>query len=315
MQNWLAALICALSIWGAEKLGFYIQYLVDALSLGSLYALMALGLVIVYGILKLVNFAYGELIMIAGYALFLMSGGPLPWLVMALMAVLMAVMGGILTEYAAFRPVRAKSVTAVLITSFALSTLLQNAALLFISPRARTVPLPDIFTETVRFAGATIPLRNLITIATTVVMLALFSWLMRRTILGLAMRAAATRFTMARMLGIPANLVITSAFAISGLLAGVAAILWLGRIGSVVPAIGGEPLLIAFIATVIGGMRSLPGAVLGGYLLAFIVTTLNYALPSDLLKFKDAFTFSLVILILLWRPDGLVKGPATGQRT
>jgi len=93
------------------------------------------------------------------------------------------------------------------------------------------------------------------------------------------------------------------------------ALLWLGRIGSVVPAIGGEPLLIAFIATVIGGMRSLPGAVLGGYLLALIVTTLNYTLPSDLLKFKDAFTFSLVILILLWRPDGLLKGPATGQRT
>lgn len=296
-------------------MGFYIQYLVDALSLGSLYALMALGLVVVYGILKLVNFAYGELIMIAGYSLYLLGGGPLPWLVMALIAVLMAVMGGILTEYVAFRPVRSKSVTAVLITSFALSTLLQNAALLLISPRARTVPLPDIFTETVRFAGATIPLRNLVTIATTVLMLGLFSWLMRRTVLGLAMRAAATRFTMARMLGIPANLVITSAFAISGLLAGVAALLWLGRIGSVVPAIGGEPLLIAFIATVIGGMRSLPGAVLGGYLLALIVTTLNYSLPSDLLKFKDAFTFSLVILILLWRPDGLLKGPATGQRT
>lgn len=296
-------------------MGFYIQYLVDALSLGSLYALMALGLVVVYGILKLVNFAYGELIMIAGYSLYLLGGGPLPWLVMALIAVLMAVLGGILTEYVAFRPVRSKSVTAVLITSFALSTLLQNAALLLISSRARTVPLPDIFTETVRFAGATIPLRNLVTIATTVLMLGLFSWLMRRTVLGLAMRAAATRFTMARMLGIPANLVITSAFAISGLLAGVAALLWLGRIGSVVPAIGGEPLLIAFIATVIGGMRSLPGAVLGGYLLALIVTTLNYTLPSDLLKFKDAFTFSLVILILLWRPDGLLKGPATGQRT
>ncbi|SEO08083.1 amino acid/amide ABC transporter membrane protein 1, HAAT family [Paracoccus alcaliphilus] len=296
-------------------MGFYIQYVVDALSLGSLYALMALGLVIVYGILKLVNFAYGELIMITGYTLFLLGGGPLPWLVMAMVAVLMAVLGGILTEYTAFRPVRSKSVTAVLITSFALSTLLQNAALLFISPRARTVPLPDIFTQTVRFAGATIPLRNLITIAVAVVMLALFSWLMRRTILGLAMRAAATKFTMARMLGIPANLVITSAFAISGLLAGVAGLLWLGRIGSVVPGIGGEPLLIAFIATVIGGMRSLPGAVLGGYLLALIVTTLNYALPPDLLKFKDAFTFSLVILILLWRPDGLLRGPATGQRT
>jgi branched-chain amino acid transport system permease protein len=148
-----------------------------------------------------------------------------------------------------------------------------------------------------------------------VVLLALFSWLMRRTVLGIAMRAAATNFTMARMLGVPANLIISSAFAISGLLAGVVAMLWIGRIGAVVPGIGLGPLLIAFIATVIGGMRSLQGAVLGGFLLAFIDTTLNFTLPQDLLKFRDAFTFSLVIMILLWRPEGLIKGPASGQRT
>ena len=98
-------------------------------------------------------------------------------------------------------------------------------------------------------------------------------------------------------------------------LAGVVGILWIGRIGTVVPGVGMEPLLIAFIATVIGGMRSLPGAVVGGFLLALIDTTLNYTLSQDLLKFRDAFTFSLVILILLWRPEGLIKGPASGQRT
>lgn len=293
----------------------FIQFLIDALSLGGAYALMALGLVIVYGILKLVNFAYGELIMVAGYTLFLMSGSALPWLVMAAVAVLMSVLMGIATDYVAFRPVRAKSVTAVLITSFAFSTLLQNAALLFISPRPRNIPLPDIFTTTVEFAGVITPVRNLLTIGTAVIALALFAWLMRRTVIGIAMRAAATHFTMARMLGIPANLIITSAFAISGLLAGIVSLFWLGRIGSVVPGIGLEPLLIAFIATVIGGMRSLQGAVLGGFLLAFIDTGLNYTLPQDLLKFRDAFTFSLVILILLWRPEGLLKGPASGQRT
>jgi len=293
----------------------YVQFLIDVLSLGSLYALMAFGLVIVYGILKLVNFAYGELIMVAGYSLFLLGGTPLPWLVMAAIAVLMAIGAGIATEYAAFRPVRSKSVTAVLITSFAFSTLLQNAALLFISPRARTVPLPDIFSDTVVLGGATIPLRNILTIVAAAIMLAIFSFIMKKTVLGLAMRAAATKFTMARMLGIPANLVITSAFALSGLLAGVVSLFWLGRIGSVVPGIGLEPLLVAFIATVIGGMRSLQGAVVGGFLLALIVTTFNYSLPPELLKFRDAFTFSLVILILLWRPDGLIKGPATGQRT
>ena len=292
-----------------------IQFLIDVLSLGGAYALMALGLVIVYGILRLVNFAYGELIMVAGYTLYLLNGSALPWLVMAAAAIVMAVVTGLATDYVAFRPVRAKSVTAVLITSFAFSTQLQNAALLFMSPRPRNVPLPDIFSETVQFAGVITPARNLITIAAAVILLALFAWLMRRSVLGIAMRAAATHFTMARMLGVPANLIISSAFALSGLLAGLVALLWLGRIGTVAPGIGLEPLLIAFIATVLGGMRSLQGAVLGGFLLAFIDTGLNYTLPQDLLKFRDAFTFSLVILILLWRPEGLLKGPASGQRT
>jgi branched-chain amino acid transport system permease protein len=294
---------------------FAIQFVIDVLSLGGAYALMALGLVIVYGILRLVNFAYGELIMVTGYAMFLFGGSGLPWLVMAAVAVVMAILAGIATDYVAFRPVRAKSVTAVLITSFAFSTLLQNAALLFISPRPQTVPLPGLFSQTVTIGGAITPLRNLITIAAAVILLALFALLMRRTVLGIAMRAAATNFTMARMLGVPANLIISSAFAISGFLAGVVGLLWIGRIGTVVPAIGLEPLLVAFIATVIGGMRSLSGAVIGGFLLALIDTTLNYTLSQDLLKFRDAFTFSLVILILLWRPEGLVKGPATGQRT
>lgn len=292
-----------------------VQFAIDVLSLGGAYALMALGLVVVFGILRLVNFAYGELIMVAGYTMYLVSGSGLPWLVMAGCAIVMAVLAGIATDYVAFRPVRAQSVTAVLITSFAFSTLLQNAALLFISPRPRLVPLPELFSRTVEIAGVITPVRNLITIAVAVVMLALFTWLMRATVLGIAMRAAATHFTMARMLGVPANLIISSAFAISGLLAGTVSLLWIGRIGTVVPGIGLEPLLIAFIATVIGGMRSLTGAVVGGFVLALIDTTLNYNLPQDLLKFRDAFTFSLVILILLWRPEGLIRGPATGQRT
>ncbi|MDA7948547.1 MAG: branched-chain amino acid ABC transporter permease [Hyphomicrobiaceae bacterium] len=292
-----------------------LQFTIDTLSLGSLYALMALGLVIVYGILRLVNFAYGELIMVAGYTLYLLSASPVPWLFMAFTAVLMSIFAGIATERVAFRPVREKSVTAVLITSFAFSTLLQNAALLFISPRARVVPLPDVFSQTVEIAGAVVPLRNILTILCAVLLLAGFALLLKKTVLGIALRAAASQFRMARMLGVPANLVISVAFAISGFFAGIVAIFWLGRIGSVLPGIGLGPLLVAFIATVIGGMRSLLGAVVGGYLLAFIDVSLAHLLPSNLLQFRDAFTFTLVIFILLWRPDGLVRGPATGQRT
>lgn len=292
----------------------FLQFFIDFLSLGSAYALMALGLVIVYGILRLVNFAYGELIMVVGYTLFLLKGSPMPWLVMAGVAVCMAIFTGILTDYVAFRPVREKSVTAVLITSFAFGTLLQNAALLFISPRPRNVPLPDVFSETIHFLGVIVPVRNIVTIVLALLLLGVFALLMKRTILGIAMRAAATHFTMARMLGVPANLIISAAFAISGFLAGMVALVWFGRIGTVVPGIGLEPLLIAFIATVIGGMRSLQGAVLGGYILALIDMGLNFTLPQDLLKFRDAFTFSAVILILLWRPEGLIKGPGSGPR-
>lgn len=295
--------------------GTVIQFVLDVLSLGSLYALMALGLVIVYGILKLVNFAYGELVMVAGYTLYLLNATPFPWLAMAVVAILVAIATGILTEFIAFKPVRAKSVTAVLITSFAFSTLLQNAALLFISPRARNVPLPDIFTRSVEILDVVIPIRNLITIACVLLLLSIFSFAMKRTVLGLALRAAASQFRMARMVGIPANMIISLAFAISGLFAGVVAILWLGRIGSVVPGIGLEPLLVAFIATVIGGMRSLLGAVVGGYLLALIDVSFNYGLSQNLLQFRDAFTFTFVILILLFRPSGIIKGREAGQRT
>jgi len=295
--------------------GTVIQFVLDVLSLGSLYALMALGLVIIYGILKLVNFAYGELVMVAGYTLYLLNATPFPWLAMAVVAIIVAIATGILTEFIAFKPVRAKSVTAVLITSFAFSTLLQNAALLFISPRARNVPLPDIFTRSVQILDVVIPIRNLITIACALLLLSIFSFAMKRTVLGLALRAAASQFRMARMVGIPANMIISLAFAISGLFAGVVAILWLGRIGSVVPGIGLEPLLVAFIATVIGGMRSLLGAVVGGYLLALIDVSFNYGLSQNLLAFRDAFTFTFVILILLFRPSGLIKGHEAGQRT
>ncbi len=285
-----------------------LQLVVSVLSLGSLYALMALGLVIIYGILRLVNFAYGELIMVAGYTLYLLNDSPLPWLVMAFFAVLAAVVASYLTERIAFRPVREKSLTAMLITSFAVSTLFQNAALLFISPRARLVPIPAAFSESVALGGVLIPLRNILAVVVSIGLLALFTLLLKRTILGIALRAAADKFVMTRMLGVPANVIIGAAFAISGLLAGVVALFWLGRIASVTPTIGLAPLLVAFIATVIGGMRSLTGAVVGGYLLALITVAFNLFLPQNLLDFREAFVFTLVILILLFRPEGLIRG-------
>jgi branched-chain amino acid transport system permease protein len=282
-------------------------FVIDVLSLGSLYALMALGLVLVYGILKLVNFAYGELIMVTGYTLYLLDGSPLPWLVMALVAILAAVLASVLTERIAFRPVREKSLTAMLITSFAVSTLFQNAALLLISPRARVVPLPDLFTQNFMIGGVLVQVRDLLAVVVSLAMLGLFTLLLNRTVLGIALRAAADNFRMTRMLGVPANLVISVAFAISGLLAGVVALFWLGRTASVTPGIGLEPLIVAFVATVVGGLNSLLGAVVGGYVLALMTVGINTFLPQDLVDYRQAFTFGLVILILLFRPEGLIR--------
>jgi len=294
---------------------FTVDFFINAITLGSLCALIALGLVIVYGILKLVNFAYGELIMIAGYTIYLINQSiHMPWLAMAGLAVLVAMLTSYLTELVAFRPVRTKSLNAMLITSFAVSTLLQNGALLIISPRARAVPLPKLFSESIRLFGSDIPWRNILTIVTSLLLLAILTLLLKRTVLGIALRAAADNFTMTRMLGVPANLVISTAFVISGLMAGVVSIFWIGRTASVTPTIGGSPLLIAFVATVIGGMNSLVGAVVGGYVYGLIFSILGVMLPQSLLDYREAFMFLVVILILLFRPEGLIRGSGSGER-
>jgi branched-chain amino acid transport system permease protein len=294
---------------------FSLEFIINTLSLGSLYAMLALGLVIVYGILRLVNFAYGELIMIGGYTLYLLTGfTPLPWVVIALIAVLASMFTSLLTELVAFRPVREKSLTAMLVTSFAVSTLLQNGALLIISPRARAVDLPAIFSESLMIAGAATPWRNVLTIVTSLVMFGLLTLLLRRTTLGIALRAAADNFRMTRMLGVPANTVISAAFAISGIMAGVVSLFWIGRSASVTPTLGGPPLLVAFVATVIGGMRSLEGAVVGGYVYAIIISLLGILLPPGLLNFREAFMFGIVILILLFRPEGLIRSKTSVER-
>ena len=292
-----------------------LEFIINTLSLGSLYAMLALGLVIIYGILRLVNFAYGELIMMGGYTMFLLAGfTPLPWLVVAVLAILAAMFTSLFTEMVAFRPVREKSLTAMLITSFAVSTLLQNAALLIISPRARGVDLPQIFQTSVMIAGTSVPWRNILTILTSIVMLTLLTLLLRRTVLGIALRAAADNFTMTRMLGVPANLVISAAFAISGIMAGLVSIFWIARSATVTPAIGAPPLLVAFVATVIGGMRSLTGAVVGGFVYAIIISLLGVFLPPYLLEFREAFMFVFVIIILLFRPQGLISSKTSVER-
>ena len=291
-----------------------LQFIINALSLGVLYALMALGLVIVYGILRLVNFAYGELVMVAGYTLLVLGTGPIPWLIVAVISVGMAVLTSLLLERVAFRPVRQASPTTMLITSFAVSALLQNAAILFVSPRAKAVVTPSFFTENFQVGNLLISKGNLAGLVVSLLLLGLLTLFLRRTLLGIALRAAADGFVMTRLVGIRANQVIATAFAISGFLAGVVALFWIGRLGSVGPFVGSTPVLIAFVAAVVGGMESLTGAVIGGYLLGALTVGLQLVLPQSLLDYRQAFVFAIVLLVLLFRPQGLVRGPAVAER-
>jgi branched-chain amino acid transport system permease protein len=297
-----------------DTLNQILQFLINAVSLGGLYALMALGLAIVYGILRLTNFAYGELVLVGGYSLLVLGKGPLPWVIVAALSVLMALVTSLLLERVAFRPVRDASPNTMLITSFAVSALLQNAATLFISPRPKAVRTPSFFIENIRVGGLLISKGNIVSLVVSLATLGILTLFLKRTILGSALRASADDFVMARLLGVRANQVIATAFAISGLLAGVVSLFWIGRIGSVVPFIGLTPVLIAFVATVIGGMESLTGAVVGGYLLGFVNVGLQLMLPQELLDYRDAFTFSIVILVLLFRPQGLIRGTYSAER-
>jgi branched-chain amino acid transport system permease protein len=285
----------------------FVQYVISALSLGGLYALMALGLVIVYGILKLINFAYGELIMVAGYGLLLIGRGPLPWIVVAILSVIAALIAGVLMERVAFRPVRNTSPTTMLITSFAVSNLLQNIALLTISPRPRAPELPSIFVENFTIGDIRIKIVDAIGLAVSIVALVALTVFLKRTVIGLALRAAADDFTMTRLVGVRANIVIAAAFAVSGFMAGIVALFWIGRSGTVWPQVGLQPVLIAFIASVVGGMESLKGAVLGGYVLGFLTMGLQTWLPTNVNNYRDAVMFGIVILVLVIRPQGLVR--------
>ncbi len=294
---------------------FSLEFFINTLSLGSLYALFSLGLVIVYGILQLVNFAYGELVMISAYGFYwLATYLKLPFYLVIIFSVLLGGAVSVLTEVTAFRPVRNKSTVAIFATSFAVSMMLQNLVLILVSPRARAVPLPDIFNKSVQLLGVVTPWRNILTIATTALMLILISLLLKFTILGTAMRAATNNFTASRLMGVPANLIIMLAFLLSGLLAGVSSIFWIGRSASIDPLMGAAPLQIAFISNVIGGMSSLSGAVIGGYVYGFLFNLLSIFLPASLITYRDAFMFVIVILFLLFRPEGIVKGSKGEER-
>lgn len=290
-----------------------LQHVVNAISLGGIYALLALGLAIVFSIVGLINFAHGELMTVAGYAMLgaLLFGVPFPAAV--LMAVATAALAATAMERVAFRPMRGASVTSLLLTSFAVSALLKVMFQNGLSARPQALAMPQWMTGSYQMGSVAIGVGPTISIVISVLALVSLELFLRRTVTGTAMRAAAEDFAVVRLMGIAASRVIATAFALSGVLAGIAALLWVAQRASVDPLMGAVPVIKAFIATVVGGLGSLPGAVIGGLLLGAIEIGLDAALPTAVVPYRDAFVLSGVILILLFRPQGIIPA-ATVRR-
>ena len=289
-------------------MGYFLEQAGNALSLGGIYALLAIGLAVVYSILGLINFAHGALMTLTGYVLVATAAFNLPFIIAAPIAIIVIMASAVLLERIAFRPVRGSSGATQLLTSFAVAVLLQLAFQLFISTRPQVVPLPAMLTATLDFGGFAIGVNRIISVVVAIVVLFALNQFLKRTVLGLAMRAAAEDFDVTRLMGIRANRVIATAFAISGLLAAIAAVLWIAQRSSVDPMMGLIPVLKAFIATTLGGLGSLQGAVLGGILLGVIEISLAAYLPEAALPYQGAITLGVVILVLVVRPQGLI-GP------
>ncbi|UUW90810.1 branched-chain amino acid ABC transporter permease [Pimelobacter simplex] len=283
-----------------------LEFLINAVGLGALYALLTIGVALLFGVLGLMNFAYGELILAGAFAMYLFRDQPWPFAL--LMAIVFAVVVALISERLAFHPLRNADPVTLMIASFAVSLALQSLARMTVLPRTRGVPPERFLSHRVNILGADVSVLDLVTLVLCGVMLLVVAWLMGRTSLGIQLRAAAEDFRMAASLGVKANLVIPAAFVIVGVLSAIGGAVLVARQGSVGADMGLQPMLIGVVGAVLGGMSSLKGAALGGFLLGAATALLESLLPTDLIAFRDAFLFSALIAVLVVRPQGLLSG-------
>lgn len=285
-----------------------VQYVLDSISYGSLFALMALSLALLFGVMGLMNFAYGELIMIGAYVMFYTRDWG--WLAMVVATVFVVVVAAVLMELVAFRPVRRATPVVLLVSSFAVSYGLEALGWMTVGkgPQKGVAPYPWL-TDQFEVRGVLISKLEIITIVATVALLVGMTLLLKRTSLGVQLRASTEDFQMAQLVGVRANWVISAAFAITGFMAGVVALLYVFRTGAVAPNMGQGPLLIAFVGCVIGGIGSMAGAALGGFVLGALINALQATLPTSVNSHTQLFAFLVVIAILVLLPDGLVTLP------
>lgn len=301
---------------------YFVQTVLDALALGSLYALVALAIGFVFGIMRLVNFAQGDYITIGAYALIvpgtaaaptlLFGALPIPLMMLAVVATVAIV--ALMTERLAFRPMRRANPTTLLVSSFAVSYFLQHLVMLVYTSRPKSLDISHGLNTMLNFGPLRVQGTQIFSLGVCAALLTALLAFLRLTPMGIQMRAAAENVQVARLVGVRANRVIAIAFAISGVLSGAVSLLFVMQTGTLDIRLGTLPVIYAFFATVIGGMGSLAGAVLGGFIVGFFGVFLQAYLPADLRPFRDAGVFILVIVMLLAKPNGLIPNSTNRER-
>ncbi|WP_309083918.1 branched-chain amino acid ABC transporter permease [Chelativorans sp.] len=284
---------------------YLFQQLVNGLSLGSLYALVAIGFSMIYGIVRLINFAHGDLVMIGAFSTLAMIAVGVPWPLILVFVLMIGAVAGMLIESVVFRPIRGAPQVTGFIATLAVSIVIQNSALLLLTGQQRNFVFPAFMRQRVPLGGVSASLTDMVIICLTLLLIAILFFIVYRTRLGTAMRATAENLMAARLMGVSVNRTILAAFAIGSALAAVAGVFWGGKFGQIDPLLGFVPGLKAFVACVIGGVGSLGGAMLGGYILGLAEVLFVGLLPQELSGYRDAFVFLLLIVILLVKPSGL----------
>ena len=282
-----------------------LQVQVDAIGLGAIYALMAVGIGLVFGVMRLVNFAYGQLIMAGAFALAFASDRDWPVGIGILLCFAVVLSLSFAMERVVFRPLRTQSAAVMLIATFAVAFLLQSIALLWFGPLGKTATSLVQLNRPVEIGGVDIRKITIVAIITAVVCLLLLVALLNRTSLGLHMRAAAIDSQTARLLGVRANLVSVASVLIAGALAAVVAVMLTVQYPTVTPTFALQETILVLAGVVVGGMTRLVSATLGGFLIGYVLGVLGGALPSQQSQYLPSLVFGLVILVLLVRPDGL----------
>ena len=281
----------------------FIEQLINGLRTGSIYALIAIGYTMVYGIAKMINFAHGDIIMVGAYALYFsisVLGLPVP--VALLLTVIVCSVLGVLIEKIAYKPLRKAQPLAVLITAIGMSFFLQSSSLLIFG--STPIPFQSVIpNENIKVGPVIILSITLVTLVVTAVAMILLTLFINKTKLGSAMRAVSEDKGAAELMGINVNSTISMTFAIGSALAAVAGILYISQYQSMKPTLGALPGIKAFVAAVLGGIGSIPGAMLGGILLGLIESVSKAYISTEL---ADAIVFGVLIVVLLFRPSGLL---------